>query len=95
MTVLQGGRAAHKGQGWGIGSGEGPSVSNAPRHSVKIYNHHASQELDVEVPEDRSVSLQVASCEYGGIVCSLRHVCQLWAPIDDMFISLPHMHAYI
>ena len=65
MTILQGGRAAHNGQGWGIGSGEGPSVSNAPRHSVKIHNHHANQELDVEVPEDRSVSLQVAYCANG------------------------------
>lgn len=66
--MLQGGRAAHKGQGWGIGSGEGPSVSNAPRHSVKIHNHHANQELDVEVPEDRSVYLQMAaSCTSSGI----------------------------
>lgn len=57
VPVMQGGRAAHKGQGWGIGSGEGTSVSNAPRHTVKIHNHHANQELDVEVPEDRSVFL--------------------------------------
>ncbi len=59
---LQGGRSAHKGAGWGIGSGEGPSVSNAPRHSVKIHNHHANQDIDVDVPEDRSVSH--ASCVF-------------------------------
>ena len=43
----------HTGGGWGIGSGEGPSISNAPRHTVKIVNHHADQDIDVEVPEDR------------------------------------------
>lgn len=52
---LMGGRSAHKGNGWGIGSGEGPSVSNATRHTVKIHNHHANQEVVVEVPEDRFV----------------------------------------
>lgn len=53
MCLLQGGRSVHKGGGWGIGSGEGPSISNAPRHTVKIFNHHADQDIDVEVPEDR------------------------------------------
>ena len=53
LKRLQGGRAVHKGDGWGIGSGEGRSVSNAARHTVKIHNHHANQELEVEVPEDR------------------------------------------
>lgn len=57
MCLLQGGRSVHKGGGWGIGSGEGPSISNAPRHTVKIFNHHADQDIDVEVPEDRSVTL--------------------------------------
>lgn len=52
---LMGGRTAHKGGGWGIGSGEGPSISNAPRHTVKIFNHHAEQNIDVEVPEDRFI----------------------------------------
>ena len=53
MLPVQGGRSAHKGNGWGIGSGEGPSISNATRHTVKIHNHHANQEVVVEVPEDR------------------------------------------
>ncbi len=53
VCLLQGGRSVHKGGGWGIGSGEGPSISNAPRHTVKIVNHHADQDIDVEVPEDR------------------------------------------
>ncbi|DBA80819.1 TPA: Ferredoxin-1, chloroplastic [Trebouxia sp. C0004] len=52
---LMGGRSVHKGGGWGIGSGEGPSISNAPRHTVKIFNHHADQDIDVEVPEDRFI----------------------------------------
>ena len=56
--MLQGGRAAHEGKGWGIGSGEGRSISNAQRHSVKIFNHHANQELEVEVPEDRYTALR-------------------------------------
>ena len=55
LLHVQGGRTAHKGGGWGIGSGEGPSISNAPRHTVKIFNHHAEQNIDVEVPEDRLV----------------------------------------
>ncbi|KAK9824561.1 hypothetical protein WJX72_011315 [[Myrmecia] bisecta] len=52
---LVGGRDAHKGKLAGFGSGEGPSAGAAPRHKVKIYNHHASQEMEVEVPEDRYI----------------------------------------
>lgn len=50
---LQGGRAAHFGETAGVGSGEGPSQGQVPRHKIKIFNHHTDQELDVEVPEDR------------------------------------------
>ncbi len=32
-------------------------MSNATRHKVKIFNEFANQVLDVEVPEDRQVSL--------------------------------------
>jgi ferredoxin len=52
---LVGGRSAHYGIAPGIGSGEGPSVSDAPRHKVKIKNHFAAQEIEVEVPEDRFI----------------------------------------
>ena len=40
----------------GVGSGEGPSQGAVPRHKVKIYNHFADQELEVEVPQDRCES---------------------------------------
>ena len=49
----QGGRAVHKGGTAGVGSGEGPSAGAAPRHRVRIHNHHASQDVEVDVPEDR------------------------------------------
>ena len=41
-----------------MGSGEGPST--APRHKVKIFNHFADQEIEVEVPEDRWASSAAA-----------------------------------
>ena len=50
---LQGGRGVHRGGLAGYTSGEGPGVSTAPRHRVKIFNHYADQEIEVEVPEDR------------------------------------------
>lgn len=50
---LVGGRVAHYGGVAGVGSGEGPST--APRHKVKIFNHFADQEIEVEVPEDRYI----------------------------------------
>ncbi|KAL6785563.1 FDX6 [Auxenochlorella protothecoides x Auxenochlorella symbiontica] len=58
---LVGGRAAHLGLPAGLGSGEGPSVSKAPRHSVKIHNHYADQEVEVEVPEDRYILYEAES----------------------------------
>lgn len=50
---MQGGRDVHKGGVAGFGSGEGRSAGVATRHRVKIFNHHADQEVEVEVPEDR------------------------------------------
>ena len=50
---MQGGRDVHKGGVAGFGSGEGQSAGAATRHRVKIFNHHADQEVEVEVPEDR------------------------------------------
>ena len=43
----------HKGGMYGIMTGEGPSVSDAPRHRVVIHNHYADQVVEVDVPEDR------------------------------------------
>ena len=48
---MQGGRPVMRGQAAGVGSGEGPS--NAPTRKVKIINHSANQEVEVEVPMDR------------------------------------------
>lgn len=52
---LVGGRAVHFGGVAGQRSGEGPGVSTATKHTVKIYNHYADQEIEVEVPEDRYI----------------------------------------
>jgi ferredoxin len=52
---LVGGRVVHFGGVAGVRSGEGPSVSNAPRHKVKIKNHYVDQEIEVDVPEDRYI----------------------------------------
>ena len=52
---LVGGRAVHMGGTYGIRTGEGPSMSNAVKHKVKIYNHYANNVVDVEVPEDRYI----------------------------------------
>lgn len=57
---LQGGRDAYNGQQAGTGSGEGPSRGNVPSHRIKILNHHTDQELEVDVPEDRSAFSQSA-----------------------------------
>lgn len=88
MVVLQGGRAAHKGQGWGIGSGEGPSVSNAPRHTVKIHNHHANQELDVEVPEDRYVFFLIVWLTCKRPPCMLRISVLLYSVHTGIMINV-------
>ena len=48
-------RAVHKGGTYGIRTGEGPSVSQAVKHKVKIFNHFANNIVDVEVPEDRYI----------------------------------------
>ena len=61
FRCLQGGRDVHKGGVAGFGSGEGRSSGSAARHRVKIFNHHASQEVEVEVPEDR--------CELADLTC--------------------------
>ena len=50
---MQGGRDVHKGGVAGFGSGEGQSAGAATRHRVRIVNHHADQEVEVDVPEDR------------------------------------------
>ena len=52
-STPQGGRAVHKGGMFGIRTGEGPSMSNAVKHKVRIHDHFANQIVDVEVPEDR------------------------------------------
>ena len=52
---LVGGRAVHMGGTYGIRTGEGPSMSNAVKHKVKIFNHYANNVVDVEVPEDRYI----------------------------------------
>lgn len=62
---LSGGRDAYRGRQPGTGSGEGPSLGNAPRHKIKIMNHHTSQELEVEVPEDRYI---LAEAEEQGLL---------------------------
>jgi len=46
----------HYGDEYGVGTGEGKSAGNVPLHKVKIFNHYADQELEVEVPEDRWVA---------------------------------------
>jgi hypothetical protein len=48
----------HKGAAVGAGTGEGRSSVDAPMHTVKIRNHHAGQEIDVQVPEDRSAAAE-------------------------------------
>ena len=53
--AVQGGRAVHKGETYGLLSGEGPSLGVAPVHAVKIYDHRHNQVVDVEVPEDRYI----------------------------------------
>ena len=49
----KGGRDTHKGLPAGFGSGEGTSAGTAPRHTVRILNPAAGQDLEVDVPEDR------------------------------------------
>lgn len=51
--VMQGGRDAYKGDSPGAGSGEGPSRGATAVHRVRIINHHAGQDVEVVVPEDR------------------------------------------
>jgi len=52
---LIGGRDVHNGRMAGFGTGEGKSAGNVPSHKVKIQNHFAQQELEVDVPEDRYI----------------------------------------
>lgn len=38
----------------GIGTGEGRSAGDVPRHKIRIINHYNDgEEVEVEVPEDR------------------------------------------
>lgn len=53
--AFQGGRDAHFGNGYGIGTGEGTSRGNVPVHQVQIHNRYTNQIVEVEVPEDRYV----------------------------------------
>jgi ferredoxin len=41
---------------FGVGTGEGASRGDCPTHKIKIINHYANQEIEVEVPEDRCVA---------------------------------------
>ena len=63
-VIEQGGRDAHKGHTAGFGSGEGPSAGTAARHRVKIHNHFAHQEVEVEVPEDRCAAAAVYTSKH-------------------------------
>lgn len=38
---------------FGIGTGEGKSQGDCATYKIKIINHYADQEIEVEVPEDR------------------------------------------
>lgn len=38
---------------FGIGTGEGESKGDCATFKVKIFNHYADQEIEVQVPEDR------------------------------------------
>lgn len=68
--ALQGGRDAHYGGQFGFRTGEGPSAG-APTHKVRIRNHYADQDIEVEVPEDRWVYLSVDI--YSGITAAPQH----------------------
>lgn len=50
---MQGGSAVYRGGVAGQGSGEGPGVQSAQVFKVRITNHYADEEVEVEVPEDR------------------------------------------
>lgn len=52
---LVGGRDTHRGLQPGFGSGEGPSSGTAAKHTIRIHNPAAGQEVEVEVPEDRYI----------------------------------------
>lgn len=52
-VCVQGGSAVYRGGVAGQGSGEGPGLQNAQVFKVRITNHYAEEEVEVEVPEDR------------------------------------------
>lgn len=52
---LQGGRAVHTGGMAGFRTGEGVTAGDVATYSVKIFDHFANQEIDIQVPEDRWV----------------------------------------
>jgi hypothetical protein len=53
---------------FGVGTGEGSSRGNCPTYKIKIINHYAGQEIEVEVPEDRWVCVHRAAAD------SLQHL---------------------
>jgi hypothetical protein len=53
VRCVQGGRAVHLGEAAGFSTGEGKSAGDVPTHKVKIRNHYADQDLELDVPEDR------------------------------------------
>ena len=55
ISGRQGGRDAHLGRGYGVGTGEGVSQGNVPSHRVTIHNRHRDEVLEIDVPEDRYV----------------------------------------
>lgn len=53
LPCAQLGRTVGAGSRFGIGTGEGASRGDCAKHKVKIYNHYADEEVELEVPEDR------------------------------------------
>jgi ferredoxin len=67
FSCHQGGSAVYRGGVAGQRSGEGPGRADAQSFKVKIINHYAEQEVEVEVPEDRCGSGQQATASQPGL----------------------------